>query len=32
MARALDLEWANAARDRSAEITRVGGSSSGHNG
>ena len=31
-ARALDLEWANAVGDRSAELTRVGGSSSGHNG
>jgi hypothetical protein len=29
MARALDLERANAAPDRSAEITSVGGSSSG---
>ena len=31
MARALGLERANAARDRSAEIPSVGGSSSGHN-
>jgi hypothetical protein len=31
-AHALDLERANAARDRSAEIPSVGGSSSGHNG